>query len=146
MSLLLPPRPFATAVLIIAPEGIPLMRELSKPSPIFWKLTGGHGEPRETASHCAARETWEEMGLHIDATALELICSVDKGDHDQLFFQVTLPSLAGLEKQRIDRGDPTNVIETAIFSPQGIIDAQREILTTHYMRIVRLLTRLAATT
>ena len=43
----------AAAVLIISPDGIPVVRDPKKPIPRYWKLPGGRSEGKETPdAHC----------------------------------------------------------------------------------------------
>lgn len=102
----------ATAVLVLSPEGIPLVKDPSKPEPVRWKLPGGKGKEideqlttgalREstdgekallsvyptvsdefpTAVACAARELQEET--HIAVTHNELcLLSVERRKYPQ---------------------------------------------------------------
>ncbi|MES2215871.1 MAG: NUDIX domain-containing protein [Patescibacteria group bacterium] len=89
----------AVAVLIISPEGIPLVRDPKKPAPRYWKLPGGRSEGEETPEECAVREIEEELGLEIDIDELKMLDQQDKRNHTLTFFRINLPSLQGIKKQ-----------------------------------------------
>ncbi len=68
----------AVAVLIITPEGIPLIRDPKKPAPVFWKVPGGRGH--------------EDRGSHIlslysaKLDAMPLLKSIgDEGEEIKIF-------------------------------------------------------------
>lgn len=87
----------AVVVLIVSPEGIPLIRDPKKPSPIYWKLPGGRGDASETAAECAIREIEQEIGILLLEEALEILFSEDRGSHTLTIFRhdfVVLPPLA----------------------------------------------------
>ncbi len=69
----------AVAVLIVAPEGVPFVRDPKKPAPRYWKLPGGRSEGNETPEECAAREIYEELGIEIDQDGLRVIEQQDRG-------------------------------------------------------------------
>lgn len=90
---------YAVAVLIISPEGTPLVRDPKKPMPRYWKLPGGRSEGKETPEECAVREIWQETGLEIDQDNLRVIGREDRGDHTLIFFRVDVPALKNLKQQ-----------------------------------------------
>lgn len=83
--------PYVTAVLIVTPDGIPLVRDPKKPNPFWWKLPGGRSEGGETPIDCAIRETREETGIRLTAEQLQTVATVDKGNHQVWFFRADLP-------------------------------------------------------
>lgn len=89
----------AVAVLIITPEGTPLIRDPKKPVPRYWKLPGGRSEGEETPEECAVREIWQETGLKIKQDDLQVLDQQDRGSHTLTLFRIDLPSLKGLKKQ-----------------------------------------------
>ena len=89
----------AVAVLIISPEGTPLVRDPKKPVPRYWKLPGGRSEGEETPEECAVREIWQETGLKIKQDDLQVLDQQDRGSHTLTLFRIDLPSLKGLKKQ-----------------------------------------------
>jgi ADP-ribose pyrophosphatase YjhB (NUDIX family) len=91
----------AVAVLIVTPQGIPLIRDPKKPAPVFWKAPGGRGGANETAKSAAAREVREETGLVLSEDNLEPILEENRGSHILTLFIAKLPSLPPLK----DRGD-----------------------------------------
>lgn len=91
------PSSHAVAVLMTAPEGIPLIRDPKKPIPRYWKLPGGRSEGAETPEACATREIFEETGLEIDADSLAVIEQQDRGTHTLTIFRIDLLSLKGMK-------------------------------------------------
>ena len=89
----------AVAVLIITPEGTPLIRDPKKPMPRYWKLPGGRSEGEETPEECAVREIWQETGLKIKQDDLQVLDQQDRHSHTLTLFRIDLPSLKGLKKQ-----------------------------------------------
>jgi 8-oxo-dGTP diphosphatase len=90
------PSSHAVAVLIISPDGVPLVRDPKKPAPRYWKLPGGRSQGKESAEECAVREIDEELGLEIEMDDLHVIEQQDRGSHTLTFFKLELPSLQGL--------------------------------------------------
>ena len=105
----------AVAVLLVAPEGIPLVKDPKKPFPPFWKLPGGRGTKAETAEETAIRELEEEIGVSLAKEDLKIIHQEDKKTHMLTIFRTDLPFLPKLKKQG-DEGE-----EIRIFSPEEII-------------------------
>ena len=87
----------AAAVLIISPEGTPVVRDPKKPIPRYWKLPGGRSEGQETPAECAVREIDQELGLELNQDDLEIIEQQDRGNHTLTFFRIKLASLKGLK-------------------------------------------------
>ena len=99
---------YSVAVLLITPEGIPLIRDPKKPAPVYWKLPGGRSENDETAQECAVRETKEEIGVDLDTKALKEIYSEDRGNHMLFIYQAKLKVLPTL-KQKGNEGEEIKV-------------------------------------
>lgn len=106
---------YAVAVLIITPQGVPLIRDPKKPVPVFWKLPGGRSNASETAEQTAVREVREEIGIIIKEKELRIIYQEDRENHILIIFRIDLPALPQLKK-RGDEGE-----EIKIFSPQEIL-------------------------
>ena len=106
---------YAVAVLIITPQGVPLIRDPKKPVPVFWKLPGWRSNVPETAEQTAVREIKEEIGITIEEKELGIIYQEDKGSHVLVIFRIDLPVLPQLKK-RGDEGE-----EIKVFSPQEIL-------------------------
>jgi|CXWL01.1.fsa_nt_gi 8-oxo-dGTP diphosphatase len=87
----------AVAVLILSPEGTPLVKDPKKPIPRYWKLPGGRSEGSETPEECAIREIYEELGLRINLDDLYVIEQQDRENHTATFFRIELPSLTELK-------------------------------------------------
>jgi ADP-ribose pyrophosphatase YjhB (NUDIX family) len=105
---------YAVAVLLITPEGIPLIRDPKKPAPVYWKLPGGRSESGETAEAAAVREIKEEIGVVLKEDDLFLIREEDRGSHTLAVFRAKLPKLEGT-KHTGDEGE-----EIRVFSPSDI--------------------------
>ena|SRR5258708_3496297 len=101
---------YAVAVLIIAPEGIPLIRDPKKPPPVFWKAPGGRGMLHEDAETAAIREIKEEIGIMLAEASLEVVHREDKGTHTLVLFTAKVPSLTGIKAQG-DEGEEIKVFE-----------------------------------
>lgn len=103
------------AVLVISPDGIPLVRDPKKPTPVYWKAPGGRGNPSELAEHVAVREVQDEIGVSLSAEDLFLQDKDDGGSHVRYFYVARVQALRGLKVQ----GDEHE--EVRIFSPQEIL-------------------------
>ena len=106
---------YAVAVLIITPNGIPLIRDPKKPSPVFWKAPGGRSNAGEGSEAAAIREIKEELGIALQKDDLVLLREEDKGSHVLAFFTAKLEALPAL-KARGDEGE-----EIRLFSPEDIL-------------------------
>ena len=105
----------AVAVLIVTPDGVPLIRDPKKPAPIFWKLPGGRGQVNESAKDCALREIKEEVGLVLPKDDIEILYSEDRGNHILTIFSVKLSTTPHI-KITGDEGE-----EVKMFSPEEIL-------------------------
>ncbi len=108
----------AVAVLIMTPEGIPLIKDPKKPPPHYWKLPGGRSTGEETAEETALREIKEETGVSLETSDLEVIYENDKGNHTLMFFKAELAKLPPLKKEGND-GE-----EIGVFSSEEILSLQ----------------------
>jgi len=104
----------AVAVLLVTPEGIPLVKDPKKHPP-FWKLPGGRGPATETAKEVAIRELKEEIGIILIKEDLKVIHKEDRSTHILTIFRADLPSLPKLKQQGAE-GE-----EIGAFSPQEIL-------------------------
>lgn len=93
-------------IMVITPEGVPLVRELNKPSPIYWKLPAGGCKGNETLAQCAARELREETGINVPEKSLVFVTNEIHKDHILGVFGIRLPALPKLK----DRGDDGEMI------------------------------------
>jgi len=100
--------PHAVAVLCIAPEGIPLVRD-SRKVPPYWKLPGGKGEGGETAEETARRELEEETGIKVPVVEdFQPVGRESRKAHMMYFFLVYRAGLDGL-KSRGDEGEEVRI-------------------------------------
>lgn len=112
---LVPARGYAVAVLIITPQGIPLIRDPKKPPPVFWKAPGGRSNAGESAKAAAVREVNEEIGIKLKEDDLSISQEEDRGSHILTLFVARLASLPTLQ----DEGEGGEEIK--IFSPKQIL-------------------------
>ena len=120
----------AVAVLIVTPQGIPLVRDLRKPNPC-WKAPGGRSSEddigkEETARDVAIREVEEEIGISPPLYDHELTIVLEKPypSHTHSLFVARRWTLAGI-KTRGDGGE-----EIKIFSAAEIL-AMPDFLESH---------------
>jgi len=106
---------YAVAVLIITPQGIPLIRDPKKPAPVFWKAPGGRSVLNESAKAAAIREVEEEVGIMLSEKDLIVVFKKDKESHMLVLFAANIKSLPNL-KSRGDEGE-----EIKLFSPKQIL-------------------------
>lgn len=105
----------AVAVLIITPQGIPLIRDPKKPAPIFWKAPGGRSNTNENAKSAAVREVKEETGITLAENDLLIIHEEDRGSHVLTLFVARIASIQHL-KINGDEGE-----EIKLFLPKEIL-------------------------
>ena len=105
----------AVAVLLVTPEGIPLVKDPKKKPPYFWKLPGGRGSKTETAKEAAARELEEEIGVSLKEEDLNIIYQEDRSTHILSIFRADLPSLPKLKQQGNEKE------EIGVFSPKEML-------------------------
>ncbi len=113
---------YAVAVLIISPEGIPLVRDPKKPAPVFWKLPGGRSDEGENGSATAIREVQEETGIVLMPESLKVIFEEDRDTHTLIIFEAILPKLPkiktiGNESEEIKIFKPKEVLVLRDFFP-----------------------------
>jgi 8-oxo-dGTP diphosphatase len=122
----------AVAVLIISPDGIPLVRDPKKPAPRYWKLPGGRSQGTETPEECAVREIDEELGLEIDIDDLHMLEEQDRGSHMLTFFKIELASLQGMKKigdesEEIKTFSATDILKLPDLFPNHVVIIQKSL-------------------
>ncbi|GEM_PF-1136125 len=127
-------------VVLVTKWGIPLVMELSKPLPHYWKIPGGAGEGRETPKQCARREFLEEVGgdeLRVFENDLVLVKTEPVvndqkpwKNHTRYFFRADClevePKARGDEGETIEVFQPDQVLE--MLQRGEILEGHREIL------------------
>ena len=116
----------AAAVLIVTPQGIPLVRDPEKPDPVFWKFPGGQGQDRETPEECGVREAEEETGIHLPIHDLTLLCSEQRFDH---VFTLFMARLSALPEMRVQGNEGE---EIGVFSIEAILAMKETFLPGHF--------------
>ena len=120
----------AVAVLLVTPQGIPVIRDPKKPAPVFWKLPGGRsneGVP-ETAEGCAVRELEEEIGVSLRESDLTVVHSLDKGNHILTIFRADLTALPQMKSQG-NEGEEIRVFAPGeLLAEQGFFPNHRKVV------------------
>ena len=104
-------------ILVITPEGIPIIRNPKKSAPdcYFWRLPRGRGEATETAEGCAVRVLREELGTSLSEGDLGAVYAEDRGTYTLTIFRAELAALPQMKSQG-DEGE-----EIGVFKPQDIL-------------------------
>ncbi|OHB18680.1 MAG: hypothetical protein A2666_03055 [Parcubacteria group bacterium RIFCSPHIGHO2_01_FULL_47_10b] len=119
----------AVAILLVTPNGIPLVRDPKKPAPLYWKLPGGRSENKETPGKAAIRELKEEVGVALDEKDLEALYTEERDTHTFFLFQAAVNSSRDIRKHG-NEGE-----EVRLFLPEDLkklpdfFPSHREILT-----------------
>lgn len=71
------PKRFATAVMMLETDSGEILTVKSGYKN-YWTLPGGVIDPGESPLECAMRETFEEVGISVDAAKVEFIAVVDR--------------------------------------------------------------------
>jgi len=119
-------RGFAVSVIVITPDGIPLVKEKELNRIPFFKFPGGKRDGRETPVACAVRELQEETGLVLNPSDLVLLLEQNRRTHDYYLFGARSPSLNGLKKV----GDEGEYV--GVFSLQDLLVRQGDIFPNHW--------------
>ncbi len=127
---------YASVVLLVTPQGIPLVRNPKKFDAPVWKLPGGKSEVGETAAECAVREMFEEVGIRLSVGDLEIVYQKDKGAYVQTIFRAVLPLLPPLKEM----GDEWE--EIRVFKPQEVLADRENFLYKHVSIIEPILQKL----
>ena len=118
----------AAGVLVITPQGTPLVREPNKPAPHYWKIPAGKCEDAETVEQCALRELFGEIGVALREEDLKLPCEAERGSHTLTVFLADLPFLPRMRSVG-DEGEEIAIFPTAdILTMEDFLPSQRPIL------------------
>src|SRR5947199_8326420 len=97
------------AVLIVSPEGIPLVRDTAirdtaRGTQLYWKAPGGHCETGEMVEDAAVEEVGEEIGKevarHLRAEALRLLDKKSPWKETVTYFLADVPTLGGIRAEK----------------------------------------------
>lgn len=109
-----PERGYAVLILPLSKWGIILVRDHSKPYPVYWKLPSGGKDSGEIPLQTAVRELDEETGLKVHQYQLTLLLIEDRGDHDLYFYAVIASSIDSL-KDVGDAGEEVKIFSNSEF-------------------------------
>ena len=119
-------RDFATAVILLTEQGIPMVREDNPKFKVaYLKFPGGRRDGKETPEECAVREMAEEIGATIDPAFLILLKKENRGSHDFYLFGTRMKELPRL-KHVGDEGE-----DVGVFSPAGLKE-RRDVFPNHW--------------
>lgn len=131
------PRDFATAVVLITPAGIPLVRDLQKAQrknypKAYLKFPGGKRKPEDKDEKAGAvrellEEAIEEEGGLIDPEALIELYRENRGTHDFILFGMTLNYTPKFKKVGNEGED------VGVFSPEGL-RMRRDVFPNHWIK------------
>ena len=113
-------REYAVAVLVVSPDGIPLVRDPQKGirGILYWKAPGGRNKAGESAMDTAIREVEEETGVGLTEKDLVLIARKDDPSHDLYFYVTEVVRLTGIKA----RGKKNE--EVRVFLPHEVLALQ----------------------
>ena len=95
-------RDFAVIVLVQSAQGVPLVRDPSKPAPRYWKLPGGKGEEGDTVEQAGWRELREETGVELSIESLKVVLKKDRRTHDLYVVVATIDQLPSVAEQGVE--------------------------------------------
>lgn len=101
----------AALILVLSTDGVPMVFELSKPLPHWWKLPGGRKDNSETPEETAIRELEEEIGLVVDIQDLNLLIKQDMGSHYRHLYSVQVDGPLTCLKKTGDEGELVAVFQ-----------------------------------
>lgn len=105
-----------------------LVYESTKPSPVYWKLAGGKGEPGATPLETAVRELDEETGIVAKKDDFLLIHSEDAKNHTRFYFSVVVSSLNGMKKTGVEGEIVQSFMISALRDMDGLFPPHRKVL------------------
>ncbi len=83
-----------TIAILTTNKKVVLVRDPSKPRPLYWKFCVGGIDPGETPVEVALREMDEEIGLTwVQPDQLVLLGKENRGDHGMYFFGTIIDTL-----------------------------------------------------
>lgn len=85
------PVPVAVVIVPTLSGEVVLVRRKRDPGAGFWALPGGFVEPYESPDDAAAREVWEETGVHVIIERL-LSVKLARGRNELVFFYLAAPT------------------------------------------------------
>lgn len=121
----------ASVVMVVTPKGIVVVREPTKPKPIYWKLPGGMSEEGETPLQTAVRELAGETGVRVSPEKFNQIYKRDKGRHDYYLFRVDLDFVPELARVGHEGEEPAIMTPQEILGGNNFLPPQLEIIRPH---------------
>ena len=126
----------ASVVMVTTPKGIVVVREPSKPPPIYWKLPGGASEPGETPIQTGVRELQGETGVSLNPKELRRIYDRDKGRYHFYLFRADLDFVPELVECGHEGEEPGIMTPQEILYGNNFLPPQLEILGPHLRLLV----------
>lgn len=124
--------PHAAIIFVESKDGqTVLVYEPTKPSPVYWKLAGGKGEPGATPLETAKRELEEETGINAPENDFMLILSEYGKDHVRFYFHVVVKSLNGMKKTGVEGEIVQSFMISALRDMTGLFPPHRKVLMTN---------------
>ena len=129
-------RNHSSIIMVATPKGVVVVRQSSKPPPIYPKLPGGISEPGETPVQTAVRKLRCETGISLGPEDLRCIFDEDRGHYRFYLFRADLDFVPEL----VERG--TQGEEPAIMTAREILDgeflpSQKRILGPHLRALLQ---------
>jgi len=103
-----------------------LIKDPSKPLPLFWKFPGGGIKKGESPAEAAIRELEEETGIIAQASDLRFIKALPRSGHTMYVFSLE-STFSGL-KERGDTGEITGIFDGSIFETKVFLRQHRQII------------------
>lgn len=122
---------YSCLALVVGPEGkVPLVREFRRAHPL-WKLAGGRNQPNEEPIDTIIREISEELGLTAERSNVQVLDTIDRGDHYQHVFLVAVDTFDGLHEFGQENGSAdleVRLFQQGALMREGLLPPHRALL------------------